>query len=128
MSLSWRQPISVIVSDRPRRQDLGNRAGTVRVTGFGDGSGHTALRSIEAARDEQRMPHFNPSRLRQAAQSRTDSIPLRQCHVIEIQRAHCRHTVVSSQDYLRRQSSNRPRSRHDDDFVQAVDDFTSRED
>jgi hypothetical protein len=86
------------------------------------------LRSIEAARDEQRTARFNPSRFRQATQSRADSIPLRQCHVVEIQRSHCRHTVAGGQDYLRRQSSNRPSSRHDDDFVQAVDDFISRED
>lgn len=83
---------------------------------------------MEATRDEQRAPHFNPSRFRQTAQSWADSVPVRQRHVIEIQRAHCRHTVISSQDYFRRQSSNRPRSRHDDYFVQAVDDFTSRED
>jgi hypothetical protein len=83
---------------------------------------------IEAARDKQRTPHFNPSRFRQTAQSRADSIPLRECHVIEIQRAHCWHTVVAGQDYLRRQSSNSSRSRYDNDFVQAVDEFISRED
>ena len=83
---------------------------------------------IEAARDKQRTPHFNPSRFRQTAQSRADSISLRECHVIEVECAHCWHTVISGQDYLRRQSSNRSRSRYDNDFVQAVDEFTSRED
>jgi hypothetical protein len=86
------------------------------------------FRFIEAARDEQRTPHFNPSRFWQTAESRADSIPLRECYVIEIQRAHCWHTVISGQDYLRRQSSNRSSSRYDNDFVQAVDEFTSRED
>jgi hypothetical protein len=83
---------------------------------------------IEAARDEQRTPHFNPSRFRQTAQSRADSIPPRECHVIEIQRAHGWHAVLIGQDYLRRQSPNRSRSRYNNNFVQAVDEFTSRED
>jgi hypothetical protein len=86
------------------------------------------FRFIEAARDEQCTPHFNPSRFRQTAQSRADSIPLRQGHVIEIQCAQCWHTVIGRQDYLRRQSSNRSRSGYDDDFVHTADDFTSRED
>jgi hypothetical protein len=76
---------------------------------------------IEAARDKQRTPHFNPSRFRQTTQSRPDPIPLCERHVIEIQGAHCWHTVISGQDYLCRQSSNRSRSGYDNDFVQAVD-------
>jgi hypothetical protein len=81
--------------ERPRHID---RHGSLRLDSFC---------FIEAARDEQRTPHLNPSRFRQTAQSRADSIPLRECHMIEIQRAHCWHGVISGQDYFRRQSSNR---------------------
>src|SRR5260370_21757698 len=73
------------------------------------------------------MPHFNPSRLKQTAQDWTNSIPVRQRHVIEIQRAHGRHPVIRRQDYLSRQSPNCSRRRYDDDLVQMVDDIVSRE-
>ena len=41
------------------------------------------------------MPYVRPSRFGQTAQSRADSIPLGQCHVVEIQRTHCRPSVVN---------------------------------
>jgi hypothetical protein len=84
-------------------------------------------RSTETARDEQRIPHFSPSRLRQIAQDRTNSTPLRQRRVIEIKRARDRHPVINGQDYLSFQSSNRSRRRRHDDFVQPVDDIVSCE-
>ncbi len=78
--------------------------------------------SAEAERDQERTPHFNPSRLYQTTQHWTDSILLRQRHMIEIQRARHRHPVTGRQHDLSRQSTNCSSRPRDDDLVKPVDD------
>jgi hypothetical protein len=103
----------------------GGGAGPVSVVTRCPGS--TAVSFTETARDEQRTPDFIPSRFRKTAHNWTNSIPLRERHVIEIQRTFGWHPITRRQDDLGRQSSNRSRRRYYDDFVQVVDDFTSCE-
>jgi hypothetical protein len=62
----------------------------------------TVFSILEAAGQEKGPPYFGPSCLWQIAQDRTNSAPLRQGDVIEIQRA-CRwHTVRHRQDNFSR--------------------------
>jgi hypothetical protein len=58
----------------------------------------TAFSILEAAGEEKGPPYFGPSCLGQIAQDRTNTAPLRQGDVIEIQRACGWHTVCHCQD------------------------------
>jgi hypothetical protein len=57
-----------------------------------------AFSILEAAGEEKGPPYFGPSCLGQIAQDRTNTAPLRQGDVIEIQRACGWHTVCHCQD------------------------------
>ena len=76
--------------------------------------GSTVLSFLEATRHEKGPPDFGPSCRRQAAHNRTDSAPLGQGDVIEVQRA-CRwHTICHRQDDLSYQAPDGSRrGRHD---------------
>ena len=81
---------------------------------------------VEAAGSQQRSAYLGPTLLGQAAQQRSEAIPLAQRDVIEVHGAHRGHAIFFRQDNLGPQSSNRARDGGDDDIVQAVDGFIPR--
>jgi len=82
---------------------------------------------IKTTGSQQRSAYLRPTLPGQATDHRSEAISLAQRDVIEVHRAPRRHAIFFRQEDLGPQSSNGARNGSDDDFVQTVDDFISRE-
>lgn len=82
----------------------------------------------ETASFQQRFTRFGPSVLRKRAYHRSESLPLGERHVIEVQCAGGRHAVILGQDDLGVQPSCCSCRGDNDDFVEPVDHFIASQD